>query len=182
MLQVIVTEIRKRGRIPNLVIKLDIMKAYDRVEWFYLMKVLKRIGFGERLIDMVFRLISNNWYTIIINGQPKGFFKSSRGLKQGDPLSPTLLILEIEIMLRALIVFCKKENFDFWHAHDRPKLNHIAFANDMIILCKIEVKTMQLVNETLNRYEYVSGKKVNKAKKLYIYIIVCYRGKQLWLK
>lgn len=93
MLQEIVSEIGKRGKTPNLVIKLDMMKVYDRVEWMYLTKVLRRLGFGDRIIDTVYRLISYNWYSIRLNGKSKDFFKPSRGLKKGDLLSPTLLIL-----------------------------------------------------------------------------------------
>lgn len=67
-------------------IKLDMLKAQDWVEWVFLTKVLRRIGFGERLFNMVYRLFSNNWYTILLNGQPKRFFSLSRGLRHGDPL------------------------------------------------------------------------------------------------
>lgn len=57
-----------------MVVKLDMANAYDRVSWKFLVNVLRRFGYSERLIDMVVRLISNNWYTILINGQPFGFF------------------------------------------------------------------------------------------------------------
>lgn len=68
LVQEIITEIRKRGKHPNIVIKLDMMKAYDRVEWFFLTKVLRRMGFDERIIDMVYRLVGNNWFSILLNG------------------------------------------------------------------------------------------------------------------
>lgn len=55
---------------------------YDRVERLYLIEVMGRMGFGERIIDMVLKLVGNNWYVALINGQPKGFLPSSRGLKQ----------------------------------------------------------------------------------------------------
>lgn len=114
---------------------------------------------------MVFRLLSNNWFSVLINGQPKGFFKSTRGLKQGDPLSSTLFIIAAELMSRALNSLLEKQEFKaFGMPRDNPRLNHLAFMDDMIILCKVEVKTMQLVADKLRRYEEVSCQKVNKEK------------------
>jgi len=60
MMQEIILEIREKGKSLNLVIKLDMMKAYNRVERLFLAKVLRKLGFGDRIIDMVFRLISSN--------------------------------------------------------------------------------------------------------------------------
>nr|XP_016437309.1 PREDICTED: uncharacterized protein LOC107763346 [Nicotiana tabacum] len=71
----------------NVVIKLDMTKAYDRLSWLFLTKMLRKMGFPEAFIGLIFDLIGNNWYSILINGQPNGFLKSSRGVKQGDPLS-----------------------------------------------------------------------------------------------
>lgn len=77
-------------------------KAYDRVSWLYLSRVMRSMGFAEIFIDMVWRLIANNWYSIILNGQPYGFFHSTRGVKQGDPLSPVLFIIAAEVLSGAL--------------------------------------------------------------------------------
>ncbi|XP_070032400.1 uncharacterized protein [Nicotiana tomentosiformis] len=109
--QEIITDIRKRGKPSNVVIKLEMAKAYDRVSWLFLTKVLRKMGFGEIFIDMVFRLVSSNWYLVLLNGQPNGFFKSSRGIKQGDSVSPTLFILVVEVLGRALDALFDNPNF-----------------------------------------------------------------------
>lgn len=62
-------------------IKLDKAKAYDRVSWIYLTKVLRKFGFSEVLVDMIWRLVSNNWYFVLVNKQSYGLFKLSRSLK-----------------------------------------------------------------------------------------------------
>ncbi|XP_060211890.1 uncharacterized protein LOC132639465 [Lycium barbarum] len=95
--QEVVTDIRLRGKPSNVVLKLDMAKAYDRVSWSYLIRFLRKMGFEESFIDMVWRLIPNNWYSILLNGQAHGFFHSTRGVKKGDPLSPALFILFAEV-------------------------------------------------------------------------------------
>ncbi|XP_049348177.1 uncharacterized protein LOC125812743 [Solanum verrucosum] len=71
-------------------------KAYDRVSWSYICLVLRKMEFDEVFIDMTWRIMTNNWYSIIINGKRYGFFHSTGGLKQSDPLSPALFILGAE--------------------------------------------------------------------------------------
>lgn len=100
--QEIIRDINNRNQHVNVVVKLDMTKAYDRVFWIYLTKVLRKIGFSEVLIDMIWRLISNNWYSVLINDQSHLLFKSQRRLKQGDPLSQTLFIIAAEVLSRGL--------------------------------------------------------------------------------
>ena len=75
--QELMSEIGRKCREENLALKLDMAKAYDRVSWPFLIAVLRRFGFGERFIDMVWRLISNVWFSMLVNGVPYDFFKSS---------------------------------------------------------------------------------------------------------
>nr|XP_027101627.1 uncharacterized protein LOC113722544 [Coffea arabica] len=60
-------------------------KAYDRVEWPFLLFILRHFGFAEHVVDIVFRLVSNNWFSVLVNGEAAGFFKSSQGVRQGYP-------------------------------------------------------------------------------------------------
>ncbi|XP_033516656.1 secreted RxLR effector protein 78-like [Nicotiana tomentosiformis] len=99
----IITTIRLRSKAgPNVDIKLNMTKAYDRLSWLFLTMVLRKMGFCERFIRLAFGIVSNNLYSVLINSQSHGFLKSTRGVKQGDPLSPALFILADETLSRSL--------------------------------------------------------------------------------
>lgn len=77
----------------NLVLKLDMAKTYDRLEWDFLLAVMRRFGFSPRFCSLTGMLVSNCWFSVIFDGMPTGYFQSSRGLRQGDPLAPALFII-----------------------------------------------------------------------------------------
>jgi hypothetical protein len=91
---------RMRSGTPGVICKLDLEKAYDHVNWSFLLYLLKRCGFGERWRDWIEWCISSVRFSILVNGSPEGFYNSSRGIRQGDPLSPLLFVLVMEASSR----------------------------------------------------------------------------------
>ncbi|XP_070042708.1 uncharacterized protein [Nicotiana tomentosiformis] len=123
------------------------------------------MGFDEKIIDMVYRLVSNNWYSVLLNGQATSFIKSTRGVKQGDPLSPTLFIRATEVLGRALHALYDNPNFI---GYGMPKwsqnINYLSYADDTIIFSSLHYGAIQLIMNVLEEYEKASGEKVNKGK------------------
>jgi hypothetical protein len=74
-------------------LKLDMSKAYDRVEWGFLEMIIRRLGFDEKWVFLVMKCVCTVKYSILINGQAYGEIIPSRGLQQGDPLSSYFFIL-----------------------------------------------------------------------------------------
>ena len=109
--------------------------------------------------------MANNWYSIIVNGERYGFFHSTRGLKQGDPLSPALFILGAEVLSRSLNCLHSHSNYhDFFMERMGPQVNHLSFADDIILFTSGRYKTLKVLMKTLKDYEEISGQLINENK------------------
>ncbi|KAJ9681633.1 hypothetical protein PVL29_017839 [Vitis rotundifolia] len=148
--------------------KLDIEKAYDHVSWKFLLAVLKKMGFGERWLKWIEWCISTVKFSVLINGSPSGFFQSSRGLRQGDPLSPYLFVIAMEVFSCLLRRAIDGGFLSGWMARGRSgegvMISHLLFADDTLVFCEESQDQMTYLSWLLMWFEAVSGLKINLEK------------------
>jgi hypothetical protein len=146
-------------------IKLDMSKAYDRVEWGFLEAVMTKMGFATGWIKLVMECITTVRYSIVVNGRPVGNIIPTRGLRQGDPLSPYLFILCAEA-LSSMITQAEAKGVitGVPTSPKGPRLSHLFFADDSLLFCKANSVEWRRLTTILEKYETASGQKLNKEK------------------
>ena len=142
--------------------KLDMSKAYDRVEWDFLAWMMRVMNFPRNMIQMVMRCVQSVTFQVLLNGKPSRVLKPSRGIRQGDPLSPLLFIICSE-GLSALIrqATRKKEISGLKMGHAAPELTHLFFADDSLIFLRAEKAQAEKMKNILRAYEEMAGQKIN---------------------
>ncbi|XP_042983207.1 uncharacterized protein LOC122312617 [Carya illinoinensis] len=156
---------KKRGNQGYMSLKLDMSKAYDRVEWCFLRKVMEMLGFESGFISLVMYCVQTVSFSVLVNGEPKGPIFPSRGLRQGDPLSLYLFLFCTEGLSCLLNqAGLRQDIYGLRICRNAPTINHLLLANDSVIFCKASVAENRRVQDVLAIYESCSGQKINKEK------------------
>ncbi|XP_074282600.1 uncharacterized protein LOC141607138 [Silene latifolia] len=155
----------KKGTNCYSVIKLDMHKAFDRVSWNFLMSALDLFGFPISWRNLIWECISTVTYSIMINGEPSASFHPSCGLRQGDPLSPYLFIMCMEILSRQLqAAESRHQLFGLKISRYAPPLSHLFYADDAFICCKATPASFESIRDIFHDFEAASGQMINLQK------------------
>ncbi|XP_019423031.1 PREDICTED: uncharacterized protein LOC109332502 [Lupinus angustifolius] len=149
----------------NLAIKLDIKKAFDTIDWTFLLDTLKAFGFNQVFCSWINAILHSARLSININGSQVGFFNCSRGVRQGDPLSPLLFCIAEDVLSRgitSLVLVNKLSSISGPRNLQTP--SHVLYADDIIIFCKAtSTQLLNLKNLVLD-YSKASGQIINLPK------------------
>ena len=119
-------------------IKLDMAKAYDRVEWHFLKAMMQKMGFCEKWVKWISSCTETVSYSFNCNGEDKGFVRPERGIRQGDPISPYLFLICSKGFSNLLQ--CAAENRRLKGlkiSRQGPNITHLFFADDSLIFVKL---------------------------------------------
>ena len=156
---------KRKGKRGLMAIKLDMSKAYDRVEWEFLEAMMRKLGFQEEWIRLIMMCVTTVSYLVLINREPKGKIIPTRGLRQVDRISPYLFVLYAE-GLTTMLQRDEREGLisGISVCRGASKISHLLFADDCIIFGEASSKEGNRVLKVLDDHEKELGQKLNREK------------------
>jgi hypothetical protein len=159
---------KDRGQ-PRCTLKIDLMKAYDSVDWEFLIFCLKCFGFPTRFINWIRVCITSPRFYVSINGTMVGYFEGKRGLRQGDPFSPYLFVIAMEVFSKIMVDYTGGDfGFKFHPKCASLKLTHLCFTDDLLIFFEASLVSIKIIKSALLEFESLSGLKSNPKKSSFL--------------
>ncbi|XP_048493464.1 uncharacterized protein LOC125494011 [Beta vulgaris subsp. vulgaris] len=155
---------------PRCMLKVDLKKAYDSIEWSFLEAVLNDIGFPSPFVKWIMACVTSVSFSILINnGSSCKPFTARKGLRQGDPMSLFLFALGMEYLSRCLGNLKADPRFNFHPRCKKLNITHVMFADDLLMFSKANQTSLQLVFDAFSKFSQASGLEAN-LDKCHLYI------------
>eukprot|EP00253_Pinus_taeda_P006972 PITA_06972 len=151
---------KKKGSI----VKIDLSKAYDRINWLYLRMLLTHLGFNYSFVSWIMGCITNVSFAILINGAASPFFKSQRGLRQGCLLSPLLFLLVAEGLSRLIHKARRSDKIKGIEVAINLYITHLLFVDDILIFTNGSLNEMKEYKNIFDLFMKATGMQINSRK------------------
>ncbi|WVZ91735.1 hypothetical protein U9M48_037868 [Paspalum notatum var. saurae] len=152
-----------KKKLPSVLLKIDLARAFDSVAWPFLLEVLEFLGFSRRWRDWIAGILSTSSTKILVNGRPGKRIFHVRGLRQGDPLSPMLFVIVME-MLSGLISFADRAGFLTNLQLPTFRSRAFLYADDLVIFVAPKQGDLSLLKSMLDIFAGASGLCTNLSK------------------
>jgi hypothetical protein len=150
-----------------MIIQLDLAKAYEKISWHYMDKTLEDFCFDQHWIKWIITLVSTTSFSLLINGAPTKPFYPSRGIRQGDPLSPFLFILMMEGMSKSVNNTTTTGEIKGLKPFENcPTSTHQQFVDDTLLHGTPMVKEVKAYKKILEDFGEASGAEINHSKSM----------------
>lgn len=150
-----------RRKISSLFLKLDISKAFDSVDWAFLLEILSHLGFGATWRNLISNLLKSASTQVILNGEPGTPISHQRGLRQGGPLSLMLFVLVMDVLNS---IFTKAESEGLLLPLHSTSQRLSLYADDVALFIRPEEADLQLTKNLLKIFGEASGLQTNLQK------------------
>ncbi|WZY96943.1 hypothetical protein YC2023_069272 [Brassica napus] len=145
-------------------LKIDLQKAFDTLDWDFILFTLEALNFPPSFRKLIGKCLTSTHFSVAINGESCGYFKGTRGLRQGDPLSPYLFVLALEVFSQLLIKKYVDGSVGFHPQTKDLQVTHLSFADDLMIFSDGSVNSVKCIADTLEDFALWSGLRMNKSK------------------
>lgn len=163
--EVIHTMRRKQGNKGLMAIKIDFEKAYDRLRWTFIRDTLLQMNIPLLLVNVIMECVTSASLKVLWNGEPSQSFKPSRGIRQGDPLSPYLFVMCMERLYQTIEEAIVQERWKPIRAsRDGPLLSNLFFADGIILFAEASTDQAMVIHDCLDRFCKASGQRVSLSK------------------
>jgi hypothetical protein len=164
-------------------LKIDLAKAFDRLEWNFILLALARKGLHGHFINLIHACISTTSFSVIINGQSYENFTSSRGVRQGCPISPYLFVLAInELSIRLQQALSQATLKGITLGPNCPPIHSLLFADDLLICGNATHQEGTAIKHILQNFCQHSGQTPNWGKSGIIFSKSVDNNNQMQLK
>ena len=153
----------------SLVLKLDLVKSFDRVNWTFIRLLLIQIGIPLMGVNWIMGCITGSCLAVLVNGTPSEFFSVSRGLRQGCPLSPLLFILIMEGLSRIILDAQHLGKIMGFRYSPNLSITHLFFVDDVILIGAGTIDEWRAYKEALDLFCGVSGMVISPIKSSFLY-------------